>query len=72
MVISVAKYIGGPFSPFLFSLYTEELIKILQSRKNHRTALNNEVIMHADDIMIVANKKWKINAALNICRRGRK
>ena len=60
---------GGPLSPFLFSLYTEELIEILQSRKNHGTALNTGVIMYADDIMIVANKKWKINAALNICQR---
>ena len=31
--------------------------------------MNTGVIMYADDIMIVADKKWKINAMLNICQR---
>ena len=60
---------GGPLSPFLFSLYTEELIEIIQNRTNHGTLMNTGVIMYADDIMIVADKKWKINAMLNICQR---
>ena len=60
---------GGPLSPLLFSIYTEELIDLIRNRSNHGTALNIGILMYTDDIMIVSNKKWKINVALKICEK---
>ena len=47
---------GKQGGPLLFSLYTEELIEIIQNRTNRGKELNTGIIMYADDIMVLVNK----------------
>ena len=60
---------GGPLSPKLFSIYTEDLIKEISEAKltTELHGINTGVIMYADDLLIMTDSLEKMKKALKIC-----
>ncbi|RMZ99707.1 RNA-directed DNA polymerase from mobile element jockey-like, partial [Brachionus plicatilis] len=62
---------GGPLSPKLFSIYVEDLIKEIESKKLG-TKIHNlytGIIMYADDILLLMPSIKELQEALYICEK---
>lgn len=59
---------GGPLSPKLFSMYVEDLIKEVETSSEGATLgkIKIDIIMYADDILLISEKKSGLDKLLSI------